>query len=102
MQRKSKPAVSKKPNIKVSAKKCFTKGVKANTGGMTAKKPAEPNAILRAIKNTAAKNKAPGVVFVRGHFRVINETGRKFFSKKPAKAAAKAKPAARSTKQKKK
>lgn len=84
MQRKSKPAVSKKP----SAKKCLTKGVKAKTGGMTAKKP--------AVKNTAAKNKAPGVVFVTGHIRVINAT------KKPAKAAAKAKPAARPAKQKKK
>jgi len=84
MQRKSKTVASNKPCTKVSAKQCLTKGVKAQKNGTTAKNV--------AVKNTAKKNKAPAVVFVAGHVRVINAT------KKPAKVAAKAKPAARPAK----
>lgn len=78
-----KIAASKNPRAKVSAKPCsMIKGVKAKTGKMMTAKNV-------TVKNTAVKSKTPKVLFVGAHIRVINAT------KKPAKVAAKAKPAAR-------
>ena len=74
-----KIAASKSPRAKVSATPCMTKGVKAKTGKMTAKR-------------TTGKNWPATAVFVAGHIRVLGAT------KKPAKVAAKAKPAARPAK----
>ena len=80
-----KIAASKSPRAKVSAKPCMTKGVKAKTGKMTAKR-------------TTGKNTPAAAVWVGGHVRVLGATKILNATKKPAKVAAKAKPAARPAK----